>query len=155
VIIAGIDPSLTRTGLVLYDSKTKRVLLARHIELKRKPGYGFDHLIALGKQVEAILKKHKPDTVVIESPFIFRGRISGATNTFYYHSILRYIIFELNLPLHEFAPKDLKKRFTGNGSASKCNMIYHALYEHKKRFYSNDLADAFALCISFANTLGD
>ena len=140
---------------MLYDNKTKRVLLSRHIQLKRKPGYGYEHLIALGKEAERVIKKCKPDIVVIESPFIFRGRISGATNTFYYHSILRYIISELNLPIHEFAPKDLKKRFTGNGSASKCNMIYHALYEYKQKFYSNDLCDAFALCISYSNTLGD
>lgn len=142
--ILGVDPSLKSTGLVLYDTKTRRVIY-KQLKIKSKPG--FAHLVDLRNEVARYVKKFSPKLVAIETPIIYRGRINGATRIFYYHSLLRSLFLDLNLPVVEYEPKRWKKLFTDHGDADKGKTIYTALTVYGKKFYSHDVCDAFALAV--------
>lgn len=147
--VLGIDPSLKCTGLVLLDTKTGKIIV-RRIRLKSAPG--FDHLLALRQEMKRHLIALKPDVISIEDPFIYRGRISGATRTFYYHAILRQLFSEYNIAFYEYPPKKWKKLFTANGNAGKGDVVWKVLCDFGYKFYSNDLADAFGLSKAYASS---
>jgi Holliday junction resolvasome RuvABC endonuclease subunit len=144
VIVCGIDPSLSSTGIVFYDTKKKN-LYAECV--KFEPSKGLEPIIVLALQIEEIIKKHNPKIIAIEEPFVYPGRMQGAMRVFSFHAILRYLIYQNHKKalLYPYWPKSWKKKFTGNGNSDKADVIRVALRKYRYKFSSNDEADAFGL----------
>jgi Holliday junction resolvasome RuvABC endonuclease subunit len=142
MMVCGIDPSLNGTGLVFYDTKTKKVY-AVHFPQKMKPG--FEPLLFLSRNIERYIAKYRPQIIGIEEPFVFKGRYQGAIRVFYLHALLRRIIFRHKALLYEYPPKSWKKRFTGSGNADKDAVIHTASFHYGRDFCTHDEADAFGI----------
>lgn len=144
MIVCGIDPSLSSTGIAFYDTKKKKLYSGC---IKTDPSKGFEPLFSLALRVAEYIKKHKPKIIAIEHPIFYEGRIRGAMRVFYFHALLRCIIYQNHKKseLYEYWPTAWKKKFTGNGHSTKEEVIKTALSRYRYKFSNFDQADAFGI----------
>lgn len=137
--IAGIDPSLTSTGMCVLDNN--KFIAGKLI----KPGKlrGMKRLSMIKENVLDMCKKHKVTTIGIEGyGFLTKGRGFELGEV---GGIIRLSLFEEGIPYASFAPTQIKKFTTGSGNAKKDHML-KAVYKRWKFDTDDDnLADAFAI----------
>ena len=135
--LMSLDLSLTNTGVGLFvDGKFKKTKL---ITPPRK-GEQIERFCYIVRHVNAIIKKYKITHVCYENAFgphrasaKILDRLTGST----------IAICELErIPFTEVNALTVKKFATGNGKASKDDMIAQALKETGKAM-TNDEADAY------------
>lgn len=159
MIVAGIDPSLTGTGIAIHTNGT--------LTARRKIGYpghnGASDLdrarrvVALRHEVVNYVRGFHPDIVAIESPSY--GSIFGSAcdrNAFWH-----YLIHEFGVAGPEryagVAPTCLKRFVTGNGAATKQLVIdtINTWHPHLRLGKKDDnIADAEGLATMIDAHLG-
>lgn len=137
--ILGIDPSISSTGFcILEDGKinsTWRLPTAASLRLEHRLGL-------LYQEVDKAITKTKPDYIVIED--IAHGASRSVLKTVGANIQARMATYHNDMVCFTIPPTSLKKAFTGNGRASKKDMINQALTNYGQKF-QNDIADAVAL----------
>jgi Holliday junction resolvasome RuvABC endonuclease subunit len=116
IAVVGLDLSLSSTGVTLPDGTSRTI----------RPRAGSDdnsrRLHEIVTRLDLYLKVAKPDVGVIESVFVSRNRkvamlLAGLA------WCVRHRFFELDIPYVDVAPAVLKEYATGNGHASKDEMV--------------------------------
>ncbi|MCE8052297.1 hypothetical protein HOP61_13380 [Halomonas daqingensis] len=150
--IAGIDQSLTSTGIVIVDKGS--TVAHKVIETKPCSSDPLDAYQRVSRIVEAVLAmvaSHGVTVVRIEGlSFASTGR---ATRTLAgLHHVIVHELLAHGVDVEVIAPTSLKKRATGSGRASKedmvaaCDATFRAvLAAVPKSRGKYDLADAFHL----------
>jgi len=118
-IIMGIDPgtNILGYGVILVDAKRVHFVDMGVIDLRKEK----DHFIKLDRifrEVGELMDKYAPDDLAIEAPFygvnpqvmLKLGRAQGAAIAAALHR---------QIPVFEYAPRKVKMAITGNGNASK------------------------------------
>lgn len=118
-IILGIDPgtNVLGYGLISVDGKQASMLAMGVIDLRKVA----DVYLKLGRIHERILNiidSFHPDELAIEAPFFGKNvqsmlKLGRAQGVVIAAAILRQI------PIHEYAPMQIKQAITGRGAASK------------------------------------
>ena len=117
--ILGIDPGSQTTGIGLIDITGNHAHPRYFGTLRPKSGDPLpDRLVTLVRGVRAVIEEHQPDYVAIETAFYHKsaksalvlGQVRGA---------LLVCARELDCPVLEFSPREIKQAVTGNGGASK------------------------------------
>lgn len=80
-----------------------------------------------------LLKEYNPDVLVTEGCFVFKFVNAGFSLTLVINCFRRAAHHTLNKTIHEVAPMESKKAFTGKGNADKDKM--------REYFYSNAWLD--------------
>lgn len=167
MIIIGIDPGLNNTGwgVIEYSAieKTNKYINAGVITpkkmLKSKPkkqeiectmeGSFFSRIKTIHEGLVEILKTYPPEIIVLEKIFVNNNMKSSLDFAYARGSIM------LTLALHtkrieEISPNLMKKRVTGNGHASKDQVIYmvERILNIKLEDQKADLYDALALTLA-------
>jgi len=155
MIILGIDPGSSRIGYGVIEKnpgKTLRLVKAGVIEIKTKNKAG--KYTALALHLEKILKKYKPDAAAVEKLYFSKNQktameVAGAIG------VIIYIVSKAGLPLHEYAPQEIKKAMTGFGSADKTAVakMALALLNIENIPGPDDVSDAVAIAITAAHAL--
>jgi Holliday junction resolvasome RuvABC endonuclease subunit len=158
MIVAGIDPSLTGTGIAIHQDGTP---IALH-----KIGYpGRDgasdtdrarRVVALRHEIVAYVRQFKPHIVIIESP-AYASILGSACDR---HGLWHYLVHEFGVAGPEryagVAPKCLKRFVTGNGNASKELVTAEVTTWWPHRQLRNDnIADAEGLATMGSAWAGD
>lgn len=160
MIVCGIDPSLTATGITILTNGQPTAL--------HKIGYGgrdgasdldrARRVAALRHEIVAYVRTRKPHLVIIEAPAY--GSILGSTCD--RNALWHYLIHEFGVagPEHYagIAPKTLKRFITGNGNASKKLVVSEVETwwpEHHRRLHNDNIADAAGLAVMGAAHVGD
>lgn len=117
MIILGIDPGTTRAGFGIIESGKKPKLLACGLlkVISKEPAH---RLYEVARHFRALLKKYKPDLVVVEKLF-FMNNQKTAMAVAEMRGALRLLAQESSLPFLEFAPTEIKKTVAGFGNADK------------------------------------
>ncbi|MBO4571542.1 MAG: crossover junction endodeoxyribonuclease RuvC [Bacteroidales bacterium] len=118
-IIMGIDPgtNILGYGVILVDAKKVHFVDMGVIDLHKEK----DHFIKLDRifrEVGELMDRYAPDDLAIEAPFYGKnvqvvlklGRAQGAAIAAALHR---------QIPVFEYAPRKVKMAITGNGNASK------------------------------------
>lgn len=118
-IIMGIDPgtNILGYGVILVDARRVHFVDMGVIDLRKEK----DHFIKLDRifrEVGELMDKYAPDDLAIEAPFygvnpqvmLKLGRAQGAAIAAALHR---------QIPVFEYAPRKVKMAITGNGNASK------------------------------------
>jgi Holliday junction resolvasome RuvABC endonuclease subunit len=144
VIICGIDPSLSGTGICFYDTKLNKLYASC---ITAEPSKGFEPLIAFALRIERLIRRYNPKIISIEAPFVYKGRINGAMRVFFLHAILRYLIYQNygKALFYEYYPSSWKKKFTGHGNSSKGQVMWTALKDHHWKLFNSNISDAFGI----------
>lgn len=153
LVIAGIDPSLTGTGLAIIDN------VASDVTTVRSRGKTADSLILrrdrLGLLVQEVERlAFRADHVAIETPA--HNQTSG-----HHHDrsglwwMLVDQLYNHGIVIHEVSTTQVKKYATGRGNASKMEVMAAAIKRYPQFDISNDNeADAVVLAAFLARALG-
>lgn len=139
--IAGIDPSLNHTGIVILDEDGNIIhqSLVEPKKLREIPRLKF-----IKDRVMEILKEHDIKYVSIESySFGSRGRATFSLGEL--GGVLRLAFLEAGIEFKDYAPTSLKKFVTGSGNADKYQVRASIKEKYKIDFEDDNEADAYGL----------
>ncbi|WP_223245914.1 crossover junction endodeoxyribonuclease RuvC [Cardinium endosymbiont of Sogatella furcifera] len=153
-IILGLDPGSVIMGFgIIQEAETgNAVKLIEHgvLQLKKYKGHMlrmrhiYLHMIAL-------LQKHAPDEVAIESIF-YGTNVQSMLKLGRAQGVAIAAALACEIPVTEYAPRKVKQAVTGNGNASKeqvATMVGHLLHIATPFTFLDDSdALAIALCHS-------
>ena len=123
-IILGIDPGTTIMGYgVLRVVGRKAEMITMGVIDLRKFS---DHYLKLGhifERVTGIISSYLPDELAIEAPF-FGKNVQSMLKLGRAQGVAMAAAISRQVPIHEYAPMQIKMAITGNGSASKEQVAY-------------------------------
>ncbi len=154
VLVLGIDPGSRRTGFGVIRLRGRSVETVAFGALIAGDGELPSRLVALGRALEDLLERHRPDLVSIEQAFHARNARSTLVLG-HARGVLLWVAAARGLPIHEFAPRAVKLAVTGRGAASKpqvAGMVQRILDLDRKP--QADAADALAIALCCARRLG-
>lgn len=137
--VVGLDLSLSSTGVAHADG-TSRLLKPDDLE-------GMDRIGWITEQIGVGIEPVSSglELVMIEAPVIVAAHISKALETVYLNGVVRWHLWDVEVPYLDVPPGTLKVYATGNGKATKTEMVVAARdrlgYEGK----SDDESDALWL----------
>ena len=156
VRILGIDPGSQRTGVGIIDvAPDGRMRHVFHGPLDLLEGGGRDNfplrLKRLLESLGAIIDAHRPDEVAVEKVFMARNADSALKLGHARGAALCAVVMR-DLPVHEYAAKEVKLAVVGTGGAEK-TQIQHmvGLMLSLSGKLQADAADALAVAITHAH----
>ena len=145
----GIDPGSERTGYGCIDSTGSRHRLVICGSLAAPPRAAFpDKLKYIHAGLTALLARHRPDCVAVESIFYARNARS-ALKLGHARGIALLAASEAGLPVIEYAPTEIKRAVVGYGRAEKhqVGQMIKLLLGLDAVPSPHDAADALAIAI--------
>lgn len=118
-IILGIDPgtNVLGYGVISVDGRKTQMLAMGVIDLRKVK----DVYLKLGRIHERILSvidSFKPDELAIEAPF-FGKNVQSMLKLGRAQGVVIAAAISRQIPIHEYAPMQIKQAITGRGAASK------------------------------------
>lgn len=118
MIILGVDPGSLATGYgVVSTGPVARMLAGGVIRTAARDELAA-RLLTIHDALSEVIGAHRPDVMVVESLFNARNPRSALVLGHARGAILLAGARD-GLPVHEYAPRDIKKALTGNGAAAK------------------------------------
>jgi crossover junction endodeoxyribonuclease RuvC len=149
----GVDPGLMRTGLGLIVLQNERLAFSAsqlitppsHLSLR-------DRLHQIYVEVQTRLREWHPEVMVVEN-LIYARNAQVALKLGHARGVLLLAAAENDLPVIEYAPREVKLAVTGHGGASKEQMqrMVQAVLAMSEAPTTYDVADALALAICHAH----
>jgi crossover junction endodeoxyribonuclease RuvC len=117
VRILGIDPGSLATGfgMIEVDGAMTRPIAWGVI---RAAGEHSDRLRKIFAEMAVIIAEHRPDEIAVERVFVHRNADS-ALKLGQARAAALCASFDRDLPIHEYAPREVKKAIAGSGAADK------------------------------------
>ena len=151
VRVLGIDPGsrVTGYGVVEIDGALTRPLAWGGI---RTTGEHSERLKQIFSAVGALVAEHAPDEIAIERVFVHRNADS-ALKLGQARAAALCATFSVDIPIHEYAPREVKKAIAGNGGAEKSQVEYMVkVLLGLRGEMQADAADALAIALCHINT---
>lgn len=156
MLVLGIDPGSRATGFGVIESRGDRL---KAVDFGVLPGTGRgpleERLATLYAEMAAVVERTSPDVAALETPFsglnpkslIVLAQARGA---------LLAAIAGQRLPVHEYAPAQVKVAVTGHGRADKEQVAHmvRLLLSINDESLSHDATDALAVAICCAHRIG-
>ena len=150
MIIIGIDPGYDRMGVAVIERELNKEMLVFSccIETDRKQEIP-DRLFVIGKEVEKIFTKHKPDVVGVENLF-FNTNQKTAMGVSMARGIVTYLAKCSDAQVAEYTPPQIKTAVAGHGHADKKQVIdmVSKLIKIEKEIKHDDEYDAIAVALT-------
>lgn len=151
-IILGIDPGTVVMGYGLIKVSGNTIeLLELDILRPGKVEDPYRKLQLIYNTVSGLILKYKPDVFAIEAPF-FGKNVQSMLKLGRAQGVAIAAAMRHGLDVTEYSPKKIKQSVTGNGNASKeqvLKMLQHLLqFKHSPKFLDASDALAVAVCHS-------
>lgn len=153
--ILGIDPGSHVTGLGVIDSDgSHHVLVSQGVVRTRTVGPFAEKLKLIHDGILDVMDEWGPDQVVVESLF-YAVNVKSALKLGHVRGVALLSAVERGLPVHEYAPLEVKQAVVGYGRADKNQVqrMVAVLLRLDAPPESHDAADALAIAICHANQL--
>jgi crossover junction endodeoxyribonuclease RuvC len=153
MIILGVDPGTIYSGYGVISIKEGKCAVLEHgiIQLKAVAGIP-EKLEIIYQKISSLIKLHKPESVVIETAF-YGKNIQSALKIGLARGAAILAARHHHKEIFEYAPREIKKSVTGNGAASKeqvMGMVQTTLGLTKPlKYFDESDALAAALCHSY------
>ncbi len=149
--ILGIDPGFDRLGVCILDKEGGKETLVYSFCLQTSKKDSFEkRLGAIGKELEVLLKKYKPQELAIEKLFFAKNQTT-AINVAEVRGVVLYLAHNGGLTIHEYSPPEIKLAVAGHGKASKTDifhMVSKILIGQVKSGLLDDELDAIAIALT-------
>lgn len=151
--ITGIDPGLNTTGYAVIDTDGRKVQLieAGIVRSKRSKPLEF-RLNEIYSGVVDVLSTFKPDCLSLEEVFSHYERPKTAILMGHARGVINLAAAQHNVPVHSYAPTQVKSLLTGNGRAPK-SQVQLGVCQHfgmDEPPTPHDIADAMAIALCHA-----
>ena len=144
--ILGIDPGSQVTGYGVVELVGTAMQPVAWGGIRTHGGHP-DRLRQIFSEVGAIVAEHQPDEIAIERVFVHRNADS-ALKLGQARAAALCATFSCDIPVHEYAPREIKKAIAGNGAAEKSQVEYMVrLLLGLRDGIEADAADALAIAI--------
>lgn len=159
MIILGIDPG---TAIIGYGIIEKSLLAGRQEKLK-VVDYGCiktttdlstaERLNKIHKELEILIKKHKPEIVAVEDIFFFKN-LKTAIKVSQARGVILLAIAQSKIRVAEYTPLQIKQAVACYGRAEKLQVqkMVKVLLNLKEIPRPDDAADALAVAICCAHS---
>ncbi len=154
--ILGIDPGYERLGIAILDkplfAKTSRgkekVVFSECFKTSAKLEFS-ERLNLIGKEIQNIIKKYKPEVLAIETLFLTTNH-KTVMHVAEARGVVIYECARAGLKIFEASPLQIKIATTGYGKADKNQIIkmVKMLVEVDKSKQSDDELDAIAIALT-------
>lgn len=152
VRILGIDPGSRATGLGIIDASSQQARCV-HYQTLRIPGKPFpERLKFIFTEVTEVVKAYAPTEVAVESVFVSRNA-SSALKLGQARGAAICAVAALDLPVSEYAPRQIKQAVVGTGGADKAQMQHMVkLLLSLREELPEDSADALGVALCHAHS---
>lgn len=151
--ILGVDPGTKCTGwgIIATDGRQYELVEYGTIEPKASLDSAQKYLLIF-EGIEEVLQKHGPLALSVETQYVHKN-IQSAIKLGMARGVVVVAGAKYGIPVFEYAPAKAKQAITGNGSASKEQILkmIKLLLNLKEVPSSEDAADALALAITHAH----
>lgn len=148
--VVGIDPGLANLGLgaVIQDKQDAAYLGSKLIRTSSRSSQ-MDRLQSIYSQTIDFLNIHKPQALALEGQYFHQQR-DTAFKVGQAVGVCLLAAAQLNIPVFEYGPLQVKQSLVGTGSASKAQVAFmvRALLKLKASPDSHHVADALALALT-------
>jgi crossover junction endodeoxyribonuclease RuvC len=156
MIITALDPGYDRCGVAVIERNDKgeeTLLDSRCISTNRDDSFE-QRILYISEELETIVKKYKPDVCVLETLF-FSTNQKTAMRVAEVRGALILTASNASVPIKEFTPKQVKIAVTGDGGASKNQVMQMLprLISIDKEIQYDDEYDAIAVGLTASATL--
>ena len=152
MIIIGIDPGLTKTGIGIIESKNNSLNYVFSDTIYSSPKDDLaDRLNHFHESLTKIIKDFNPKIAAIEETFINTNPLSSLKLGHVRGSLMLSLSI-VRIPIFEYSTTAIKKAIVGKGRADKdqIQMMVKVLLP-KANFKTEDEADAIATAICHCN----
>lgn len=121
MIVLGIDPGsrFTGWGVVRVHGAAGRIVEAvAHGTIAGGTGELPSRLVAIGRGIEAVIDRHRPEIVGVEQAFHAKN-VRSTLMLGHVRGLVLWLAAERGLAVAEYAPRAVKLAVTGRGAASK------------------------------------
>ena len=151
--IISIDPGYERIGIAVLekkDSSSKETLIYSECFQTCAQDCFEDRLKEIGDELKNIIKKYKPEVLVIESLF-FNSNQKTAIKVSEAKGVIKYVALANGLKVLEFTPLQIKIAITGYGRSTKNQIlsILPHLIKIEKEVKYDDEYDAIAVGLTY------
>jgi crossover junction endodeoxyribonuclease RuvC len=149
VKIFGIDPGSQRAGYgcIETDGSRHRIVVCGAIDTAPRAEFP-DRLLTIHTRLAALIDRHRPDCVAIESLF-HAANVRSALKLGHARGVAMLAAVEAGVPIVEYTPAEIKRAVVGYGRAEK-----HQVQQMVKLILGlaalpspHDAADALAVAI--------
>lgn len=154
MIILWIDPWTTTTGFALINKQNNDFKLIDYWILSTTPNINLcDKLLEIWEDINKIIKKYKPNLIVIEKLF-FKTNLKTWIDVAQARWVMIYEAKKQNITVLEFTPLQVKKAITWNWKANKLQLqnAIKLLFQLDSIPKPDDAADAIWLAYMWALT---
>lgn len=152
-ILMGVDPGtlVTGYGILHFKKDTIKILKCDAIVCKGNSKLS-ERLGVIFKTLNSLIKKYQPDELVIETAF-YGKNAQSALKLGHARGAVMLAGYLNSIPMTEYSPREVKKAVTGNGAASKIQVMrmVKSILSLKElpKYYDTTDALAVALCHSY------
>jgi len=119
MIILGIDPGTAMTGYGLIECTKEKIKLIKHGSIKTLNDHDSSYRLNLiYEEIVAIMKKHQPEILAIESLF-FSNNAKSASAVGQAIGVIKLAAAKKKMKVFEYPPLKVKMKLVGNGRAEK------------------------------------
>jgi crossover junction endodeoxyribonuclease RuvC len=151
LIILGIDPGSRATGFGVIGVQGPRSRYIASGCIRAGAGEFLQRLQAIFERTRTVFEQYHPDEIAIERVFVHHNADS-ALKLGHARSAALCATFSRSLPIHEYAPREIKQAVAGTGGADKTQI--QTMVKHLLRLdgsIQSDAADALAVAICHAH----
>lgn len=153
----GIDPGTATTGfgLIKLPRKGRQRLLKWGLIETENNGDASRRLDEIYRKTLRLMREHAPDVVAIERLF-FYANAKTAMRVGQAHGVFLLAAARLRIPVHEYAPGQIKLTVAGNGRADKKAMkktirkLFNIRAPKRGKTHFDNVADAIAVAVCHA-----
>jgi crossover junction endodeoxyribonuclease RuvC len=148
--VLGVDPGLTRCGVGVIDGAPGRPLTLVAVDVIRTPPDDplALRLLAICRELEALIEVHRPDVVAVERVFS-QHNVRTVMGTAQVSGLAMVTAARAGIPVAMHTPTEVKAAISGSGRADKAQVttMVTKLLRLSQRPSPADAADALALAI--------
>ena len=148
--ILGIDPGLTRCGVGIIDTDSRRKSTFVHVAVVNTPAESDlpVRLFQLEQSLDALLDDYMPDVVAVERVFS-QHNVRTAMGTAQASAVAMLLATRRDIPVVMYTPTEVKAAVTGSGRANKDQVtaMVTRLLNLSSAPKPADAADALALAL--------
>ena len=154
MLILGIDPGYAITGWAILEKTGAKLKAQDYGVIETKNGLPHaTRLLVLHQELTKIIKKFKPELLVVEELFFFKN-LKTAIKVDEARGVILAIAAENGLEILEITPLQIKQALVGYGRAEKkqIQQMVKVILGLKEIPRPDDAADALAVAITCAHS---
>jgi crossover junction endodeoxyribonuclease RuvC len=148
--VVGIDPGIANLGIgaIRQEGSKTHLLNCQLIRTHAKEEASL-RLLKIYTEVKSFMQVHKPQALALESQY-FHQQKEVAFKVGQAVGVCLLAAGELNIPVFEYGPLQVKQSLVGTGRADKTQIMFmvRALLNLTKPLESHHVADALALALT-------